>query len=398
MRTVHLSQSPTEHGFVQNPYAHYGKFRSADAVFWEEYGFWTFARFEDVATIFRDHRFGREILHVATREDVGLPEPTNTMPAFEALEANSLLEREPPVHTRLRALVNRAFVSRRVERSREQLEDLCRSLARNLQPGDDLLENYCTPVPITVITELLGVPSDMAPQLLDWSHKMVAVYQARRDLAVDVAAEQAADAFTRYLRDYVAHRRQAPRKDLLSALITAEEAGDKLTTDELIANVILLLNAGHEATVHALGNGIKTLVQERKHISRGIDPQLVEELLRYDPPLHMFTRYALEDLKWNGLGLRKGEKVGLLIGAANHDPAANPDPARFDPNRHRPRHVSLGGGIHFCVGAPLARLELEVALSVLFDEVGTDLEVDVGPYADTYHFHGLTKLRLAGAP
>ncbi len=390
-----ISLSPTDPEFVQNPYPAYTRFRDHSGVWWEDYGMWVFARHADVSGIFRDRRFGREILHMATREELGWdPIPENLEP-FYAFEANSLLEREPPAHTRLRALVNRAFVSRRVEALRPRITELAERLAADLRPGDDLIDAYCTPIPITIIAELLGVPGDMAPQLLDWSHRMVAMYQARRDRAVEDDAVAATEAFTAWMHALIESRRQAMGDDLLSTLIAAEEAGDRLSTDELISTAILLLNAGHEATVHALGNSIRTLVMHGFPAADAV-PGMVEELLRYDPPLHMFTRYALEDIEWNGVMLKKGEEVGLLIGSANRDARVNPDPDRFDPARARPQHVSLGGGLHFCVGAPLARLEMEIALSVLVETLGDGARINPGPFANTYHFHGLTELRLGG--
>lgn len=396
MQIARISQSPTDPDFVQNPYRVYSQFRQHEAFWWEDYGLTVFPRFADASAIFRDRRFGREILHVATREELGWDPVPPHLETFYAFEAHSLLEKEPPAHTRLRALVNRAFVSRRIEALRARIVELATGLAQGLREGDDLIEVYCTPIPITIIAELLGVPVDMAPQLLDWSHRMVAMYQARRDRAIEDDAVAATEAFTAYMRDLIAQRRSSMGDDLLSSLIAAEEAGDRLSTDELISTAILLLNAGHEATVHAMGNAIRTLVLQGFPDADAV-PAMIEELLRYDPPLHMFTRFALQDLEWNGLALKKGQEVGLLIGSANRDDRVNPDPDQFDPSRARPQHVTLGGGLHFCVGAPLARLEMEIGLSVLVETLGTGARIHPGPYANTYHFHGLTELRLGGA-
>ena len=395
MSLARISQSPTDPAFVQDPYPVYREFREHPAFWWEEYGMCVFPRFGDVSAIFRDRRFGRQILHVATREELGWDPIPAHLETFYAFEDHSLLEKEPPAHTRLRALVNRAFVSRRIEALRPRITGLATDLARGLREGDDLIQTYCTPIPITIIAELLGVPAEMAPQLLDWSHRMVAMYQARRDRAVEDDAVAATEAFTAWMHGLIERRRQAMGDDLLSTLIAAEEAGDRLSTDELISTAILLLNAGHEATVHALGNSIRTLVMHGFPAADAV-PGMVEELLRYDPPLHMFTRYALEDIERNGVTLKKGEEVGLLIGSANRDARVNPDPDRFDPARIRPQHVSLGGGLHFCVGAPLARLEMEIALSVLVETLGDGARINPGPFANTYHFHGLTELRLGG--
>ena len=397
MKTARISQSPLDPGFVQNPYPAYQGFRQHDAVWWEDYAMWVFPGFGEVDALFRDRRFGREILQVATRQELGWEPIPDDLAPFYAFEANSLLEKEPPDHTRLRGLVNRAFTSRQVERLRERIRLKARECLVDLREGDDLIKGYCEPIPVTMIAELLGVPTDMAPQLLDWSHCMVAMYQARRDRQTEEQAVAATLAFSAYVRDLIELRRKNPGPDLLSALIAAEEAGDRLSMDELISTGILLLNAGHEATVHALGNAIKAIVEHPDAIV-GAAPQAIgEEALRFDPPLHLFTRYALEDLDMGGLTLRKGEQIGLLIGSANRDGRVNPSPDRFDPSRSRPRHVSLGGGVHFCVGAPLARLEITVALDTLIGAIGPETRLVPGEYRDSYHFHGLEEIRLATA-
>ncbi|MEO0958635.1 MAG: cytochrome P450 [Pseudomonadota bacterium] len=397
MSVPHVSQSPTEPSFVQDPYVAYRGFREHTAFWWDEYGMRVFPRFADVNAIFRDRRFGREILHVATREELGWdPVPSHLAP-FYAFESNSLLEKEPPGHTRLRALINRAFVTSNIESLRPRVASLSRELASRLKEGDDLIEAYCTPIPVTVIAELLGVPIEMTPQLLDWSHRMVAMYQARRDREIEDAAVAATEAFTAYMHDLIAERRQAPGADLLSALIAAEAEGERLSIDEVVATSILLLNAGHEATVHALGNAIWTLAGQRVPVVPENAARLVEELLRFEPPLHMFTRYVLEDLEWEGVALKKGEEIGLLIGSANRDERVNHDPDVFDPLRPNPRHVSLSAGLHFCIGAPLARLEMQVALTELFEIMGSEIQVSPGAFRNTYHFRGLTELRLSRA-
>ncbi|MEM7188163.1 MAG: cytochrome P450 [Pseudomonadota bacterium] len=394
MQQVSISQSPTEAHFVQNPYPTYRDFREHAMFWWEDYEMWVCPRFSDVNAIFRDRRFGREILHVATREELGWdPIPEHLAP-FYAFEAHSLLEKEPPDHTRLRSLINRAFVSRQIENLRPRIEKLARGLAADLREGDDLIEAYCTPIPLTVIAELLGVPTENAPQLLEWSHRMVAMYQARRDREIEDAAVKATQEFSAFMRGWIERRRQAPGPDLLSGLIAVQEAGERLTMDELVVTSILLLNAGHEATVHALGNAIWALTRHGVRVEQMNAPQAIEELLRIDPPLHMFTRYVLEDSEWDGVDLRKGQQIGLLIGAANHDERVNPNPESFDPSRVNPKHVSLGAGPHFCVGAPLARLEMEVGLTALFDTLGPDVPISAGPYRNTYHFRGLSELRL----
>jgi cytochrome P450 len=219
------------------------------------------------------------------------------------------------------------------------------------------------------------------------------MYQARRDRAVEDAAVKATIAFSDFMRGYIKDRRKDPRDDLLSELIRAEEQGRKLSEDELVTTAILLLNAGHEATVHAIGNGVKALLEQG--ICDGISEGHVEEVLRYDAPLHLFTRYALDDMEYAGIRLKKGESVGLMLAAANRDPQRFPAPGRFDPSRDPNPHVSFGAGIHFCIGAPLARLEMQVALPLLFQRLPNLALAEKPRYRDTYHFHGLEELRVS---
>ncbi|CAM5764745.1 cytochrome P450 [Labrys miyagiensis] len=395
-----VTLDPTDPAFVQDPYPAYRAIRErAPLFFWEEYGCWCAASHQLVFDLFRDRRFGREILHVATREELGWPQPQAHLAPFDAVDAHSMLEREPPVHTRLRTLVNRAFVSRQVERLRPRIATLAHELIDGFEAKGrgNLIDAFATPIPVILIAELLGVPPAMAPQLLDWSHRMVAMYQFKRTRGIEDQAVAAAEEFSSFLRGYVRERRAVPRDDLISHLIAAEAQGDRLGEEELISTCILLLNAGHEATVHAIGNGVKAILQEglgAAAVQAGGEG-LVEEMLRFDPPLHMFKRYALAEIALGPATLRKGEQVGLLLGAANHDPDRFPEPERFLPSRERPPHVSFGGGIHFCVGAPLARLELEVAVPILFERF-PGLRLQGKPlYGDTYHFHGLRALDVA---
>jgi cytochrome P450 len=386
---------PVDPGFYNDPYPAYHRIRADVPVFkWEHYGIWCFSRFEDVNALLRDRRFGRQILHVANREELGWPETPSHLKPFYDFESHSLLELEPPVHTRLRSLVNRSFLSRQVERLRPSITSLANGLIDRFEgKGEaELLAAFATPIPVIVICDLLGVPTGMAQQLLAWSHDMVAMYQARRDRAVEDRAVKATVEFSGFMRGYIGQRRKAPKDDLLSELIKAEEQGAKLTEDELVTTAILILNAGHEATVHALGNGIKCLLEQ--NIRSGIGESCIEETLRFDAPLHLFTRYALEDLEYAGIRLRKGESVGLMLGAANRDPARFPEPDRFIPGRDPNPQVSFGAGIHFCIGAPLARLEMQIAMPLLFQRLPKLALVEHPTYRNAYHFHGLESLNV----
>jgi cytochrome P450 len=392
-RSVDLD--PRDAQFFQNPYPAYQAIRAAMPAFkWEQYGHWCFAGFDDVNALLRDRRFGRQILHVATREELDWPEVPEHIRVFAEHETHSLLELEPPVHTRLRGLVNRAFLSRQVERLRPRLVSLCNGLIDGFEAQHevDLLPAYATPIPIVIICELLGAPVEMADQFLKWSHDHVAMYMARRDRAIENAAVTAVIEFSGYMRDLIRERQKNLGDDLLSELIRAKDGAGKLSQDELVTTAILLLNAGHEATVHSLGNAAKALLELGIEEEWGLAH--AEEALRYDAPLHMFTRYALEDLDYNGIGLKKGELVGLMLGAANRDPARFSNPNVFDATREANTHVSFGAGIHFCVGAPLARLEMEVALQVLHKRLPKMRLVGQPKYRDAYHFHGLEQLRV----
>ncbi|MEX0349746.1 MAG: cytochrome P450 [Paracoccaceae bacterium] len=387
------SQSPTDPAFVQDPYPFYARMRAdGPLVYWEEYGKVAAFSHEAVQTLLKDRRFGREIPPELVTEG-----PSH-LAAWLAVEAHSLLDAEPPRHTRLRALVLRAFTSRAIGDLAPGIEALCHELIDAFPEGEfDLLDAYCTQVPVITICRLLGVPENMAPDLLRWSHAMVAMYQAGRTRATEDSAAQAATEFSTFLRGYIEKRRTDPRDDLITRLIAAEEEGTKLSTDELIGTCILLLNAGHEATVHAIANGVKTLL-ETGTPAAALTPDAidstVEEIMRYDPPLHMFSRYAYEDVTLFDHTFRRGDEVALLLGAANRDPAVWSQPDMFDPSRAILTNTSFGGGLHFCVGAPLARLEMRIALPILFERCPKLHLTEPPAYSDSYHFHGLTKLMV----
>ena len=394
------SANPRDPDFFQNPYVFYDRLHATNpAFFWDEYGHWCFAGFRDVSALLRDKRFGRDILHVATREEIGLPAPQPHTAAFDLTEKYSLLNLEPPAHTRLRTLVNRAFVSRHVEQLRQRIQRLANEIIDSFEGEQsvDLIKAFAAPIPAIVIAEMIGLPAEMAPQLLNWSNRMVQMYMFGVTREVELDANQASADFMDYLRTVIAERRRQPREDLLTHMLTAEPGGDRLSDDEVMSTAILLLNAGHEATVHTTGNGVKSILES------GIDPVTLfsseaqteataEECLRFDAPLHMFTRYALMDLEYEGIPLRKGDVIGLMLGAANRDPRRFADANRFDPFRTDGANVSFGAGIHFCIGAPLARIELQVAFAELFRRLPRLRIAQPPRYANGYHFHGLEAL------
>ena len=401
--TRRATATPRDEAFFQNPYAFYSALHlGAPTFFWEDYRHWCFTGFKEVNGLLRDKRFGRQILHVATREELGWAPPKEHTAAFDLTEKYSLLALEPPAHTRLRTLVNRAFVSRHVEQLRPRIERLANEIVDGFEAdgGVELIKAFAAPIPAVVIAEMIGLPAGMAPQLLNWSNRMVQMYMFGVTHDTELDANRASEDFISYLREVIAERRRTPKEDLLAHMLTAEVDGQKLADDEVISTAILLLNAGHEATVHTTGNAVKTILES------GLDPKAlfadeaqtaatVEECLRFDAPLHMFTRYALSDLDYEGMQFKKGETIGLMLGAANRDPVRFRDADSFDPFRTDGQNVSFGAGIHFCIGAPLARIELQVALRTLFQRL-PGLRLKSEPrYNDVYHFHGLERLDVS---
>ena len=384
-------QSPHDPAFIANPYAFYDRARASGPLFlWEDYSLPSAASHEVVQALFRDRRFGREWPE-------GMPPETPPhLAPFYAVEAHSMLELEPPRHTRLRGLVLRAFTSRRINALSPEIAALSHELVTAMPDGPhDLLDSFARPLPVTIIARLLGVPESEGPNLLAWSNAMVAMYQARRSPEIEAAAVKATEDFVAFLKDYITARRRKPADDLITHLIAAEEHGEKLSSDELISTCILLLNAGHEATVHTIGNGTALLLQHGVIPTPETAEGVVEEILRHDPPLHIFSRIALEEVEVYGHRFAKGDRVQLLLGAANRDPAIWPDPHRFDPTRPIRTHSAFGGGLHFCIGAPLARLELQIALPILFAAKPNLRLAEPVEFLDAYHFHGLTKLMVS---
>ena len=388
-----LNQSPLDDAFVQDPYALYARVLADEPIrFWEDYGMAAVFDAANVQALLRDRRLGR-----AVPADQA-PAPLDHLTRFDAVERHSMLDLEPPRHTRLRGLVLRAFTSRRIKALAPDIHAICDDLLDDL-PRDpfDAIPAFCAPLPVRIIARLLGVPETMAPDLLRWSNTMVAMYMAGRTRAVEEAADAAAAEFADFLSGYIDARRATPADDLITHLIAAEEDGEKLSRDEMISTCILLLNAGHEATVHTMGNAIYCLLRHATPpgaLSEARVAATVEEVLRFDPPLHIFTRYAYEDIGIGGHLLEKGSQVALVLGAAGRDPALCPDPMRFDPGRAPVAHAAFGAGLHFCIGAPLARLELQIGLHRLFNRF-PGLRLAASPrYGRTYHFHGLSQLML----
>lgn len=401
-----LRLDPRDPAFYENPYPAYRELhRHGGIARWNATGVIAVADHPTVSALLRDRRFGRILPAGAD----GRPDYSNKPPHladFYAIESCSLLDLEPPTHTRLRSLVTRAFVSRQIERLAPRIGTIAHGLIDDFvaKGAVELVEAFATPLPVRVIAELIGVPAADAPLLVDWSHRMVAMYRLGRTRAVEICANAAARDFADYLRAVIADKRRRPADDLVSGLIAAESDGGRLDEAEMVATLVLLLNAGHEATVHQIGNAVKAILESGQDPARLFSDAdstaaTVEECLRFDTPLHLFERVAQEPVTLrDGWQLERGDRVALLLGAANHDPAAFARPDEFSPGQAAKPHVSFGGGIHFCIGAPLARLELAIALDALFKRL-PDLALAGSPrYQDSWHFRGLERLDLRFRP
>jgi cytochrome P450 len=364
--------------FVAHPYDVYAWLREREPVRFDEgTGQWLVARYADVHALLRDRRLGRSYLHLGTHEEFGrAPEPGWHAPFWRVVRAG-MLDVEPPAHTRLRRLVSRAFTPRMVAGLRPRVRSIAEGLAAGLaeRGGGDVIAEVAEPLPVTVIAEMLGVPEPDRPLLRPWSAGICGMYELNPAVDAQRAALRAAQEFADYLRELSRARRAHPRDDLISALAQVADEGDRLTEDELIGTCVLLLNAGHEATVNATGNGWWALFRNPGELARlraavagsrdGLLETAVEELLRWDTPAQMFERWVLTDIEVGGVPIPRGAEVALLFGSANRDPEVFADPDRLDLARDPNPHISYGGGIHFCLGAPLALLELIEAFGAL---------------------------------
>jgi cytochrome P450 len=359
------------------------------------------SRYADVQAVLRDPRFGRAGFRQAVTSAIG------DGPLAESYSLWFLFQ-DPPDHTRLRGLVSKAFTPRAVENMRQKIEDVVEQLL-DQQRGKatfDLMGSVAYQVPVLVICELLGVPEADRGRFSEWSAALAKGLDILSVPDPDSVrrGNEAAAGLTAYFRQLIATRRTQPGDDLLTALIAAEEAGDRLTEDELLATCVLLFFAGHETTVNLIGNGILALLRWPDQLDRlRKEPALmggaVEEMLRYDSPVQRTGRVALEDLELNGRFFQAGWRVNMLVGAANRDAAQFPDPDRLDVTRaNASQHLSFATGIHYCVGAPLARLEAQLAIAALLRRY-SDLRLagERPAYRPTFVLRGLSRLEVAVA-
>jgi cytochrome P450 len=391
---------PKDPAFIADPYPVFAAMRTEGEVHHHaDFGLPVTVSHAASAAVLRHRGLGR------VWSDV---KPVDAFASFNLLHRNSLLENEPPTHSRLRRLVSGAFGRGHVERLRPWVAQLAQRLVSDLAEqieadGDgDLLATVAAPLPVEVIAELLGVPAGDRGLLQPWSNTIVKMYEFGLAEQRRAEAEQAAGEFVDYLRELIALRRRTPGSDLVSDLVSETDVdGGKLTEDELIATAVLLLMAGHEATVNVVGNGVLALTRHRDQWQRLIEdrdllPTAVEELIRFDSPLQLFERTAVTEVEIAGVSLRPGDKIAALLGAAGRDPAVFTDPDVLDVGRTPNPHLGFGAGIHYCVGAPMARIEVAAALDALASRL-PHLELAEEPVRrEEFVIRGLSSLRVKG--
>ena len=390
-------------GFLADPYPALCRVREATPIFRnQQTGQWMLTRFADVDETLRDRRLGRIYHHRFRHAELGRPEPDPRWASFHQHERWSLLSLEPPDHTRIRKLVSKVFTSRSVTRIGPVIAELSRELIHRCREMGtfDLLADYAQRYSVAVVGEVLGVPRADTQRLLDWSHAIVKMYELSASDELKARANAAAGEFIDYTRELIAEKRHSPDERLVAQLVQVSEDGERLSDDEIVSTTMVLLEAGHEATVNTMGNGMKALLSHRDQWRRLVAGEVdaataVEELLRWDSPLQMFARWVLEPgVEVAGQPMAVGDQVAMLFGSAQRDPRRFDHPDRFDVARGDPTHIGFGGGIHFCVGAPLARHELAIALADLVTNF-PEIELAADPvYHPTFVIRGLTELRL----
>ncbi|WP_329314521.1 cytochrome P450 [Streptomyces sp. NBC_01262] len=394
---------PWSSDFVANPYPAYAALRAAGRAHWfEPSRQWLIPHYEDVSALLRDRRLGRTYLHRFTHEEFGRTAPPPEHEPFTTLNGNGLLDLEAPDHTRIRRLVSKAFTPRTVERLTPTVQRLADELVDELlaEGGGDLIATVAEPLPVAVIAEMLGIPQGDRHMLRPWSADIVGMFELNPTEEAARRAVQASVDFTAYLRGLIGERRKKPGEDLISALIAAHDEGDRLSEQEMISTCVLLLNAGHEATVNTTGNGWWTLFRNPAQLQTlraspdALLASAVEELMRYDTPLQMFERWVLDDIEIGGTVIPRGSEVALLFGSANRDPARFGRPDELDLARVENPHVTFGAGIHFCLGAPLARIELAASFGTLLRRAPGMRLVEEPEWNPGYVIRGLKTLNV----
>ncbi|MFE2426057.1 cytochrome P450 [Streptomyces sp. NPDC059373] len=401
MSTAAPAFDPWSPEFVANPYPAYAALRATGRAHWfEPSRQWLIPHYEDVSALLRDRRLGRTYLHRFTHEEFGRTAPPPEHEPFHTLNGNGLLDLEAPDHTRIRRLVSKAFTPRTVERLAPTVQRLADELVGELlaDGGGDLIAKVAEPLPVAVIAEMLGIPLADRHLLRPWSADIVGMFELNPTEETARRAVQASLDFSAYLRGLIAERRTKPGEDLISALIAAHDEGDRLSEQEMISTCVLLLNAGHEATVNTTGNGWWALFRNPGQLEAlqaapdALLPSAVEELMRYDTPLQMFERWVLDDIEIGGTVIPRGSEVALLFGSANRDPARFDQPDELRLARPENPHVTFGAGIHFCLGAPLARIELAASFGSLLRRAPGLQLVSEPEWSPGYVIRGLKSL------
>ena len=355
--------------FVADPYPQLAELRSLGKPIWhEETGMFLAARYKDANAVLRNRSLGR-IFSPRT--------PETEWETFNYLHADSILDSEPPKHTRLRSLVMKAFNPKRIEELRPNIERITNQLLHRIEDKlqsygtFDLIADYAEPLPVMVIAELLGFPEADEHLLRPWSQAIVKMYEPSPTEEQKADARKASNEFAAYVHSLMVERQKNPGVDLISELAIVEEQGEKLSAHELIATCVLLLNAGHEASVNGFGNGLVAALGNEEQWSKltsnidGMTETAVDEFLRFDAPLHLFERTATEEVEIGGVAIKPGQKIAALIGSANRDEEIFERADQLDLSRSPNPHIGFGAGIHFCIGAPLARQEMQISLPAL---------------------------------
>ncbi|MGW8727470.1 cytochrome P450 [Streptomyces sp. NPDC055808] len=405
---------PAERDFIANPYPAYEELRAGGRIHhYPPTGQWLIPHHADVRALLRDRRLGRTYQHRFTHAEFGRTPPPPAHEPFHTLNDGGMLDLEPPDHTRIRRLVSQAFNPRTVERLAPTVRRLAARLVDDFRAagGGDLVAEVAEPLPVAVIAEILGIPDADRHLLRPWSAAICGMYELDPGEETAARAVRASVEFTAYLRELIAERRKKPGlDDLISALIAAHDeeaesdgegaAPRRLTEQEMISTCVLLLNAGHEATVNTTANGWYTLLRNPAQLAAlrsdpgALLPTAIEELMRYDTPLQLFERWVLEDIEFAGQTLPRGSEVALLFGSANRDPARFADPDVLDLTRADNPHISFGAGIHYCLGAPLARLELHASFGELLRKAPRMRLASEPEWGPGFVIRGLKELRV----
>ncbi len=394
--------APEDPAFVADPYPVYAELRRDRPVSYDEAtDHWLVTRHADVNALLRDRRFGRTYLHVASHEEMGRPAPPGWHEPFWRLINAGILDMEATDHTRVRRLVSKAFTPGYVEGLRPRVQEIVDGLLSQIDDTGvvDLLPTVAEPLPVTVIAEMLGVPQDERHLLRPWSADICRMYELHPSVESQRAAVRASVEFSDYLRALARERARRPGDDLISELAAVVDGGERLTEDELVGTVVLLLNAGHEATVNATLLGWWTLFRHPAQLERlrgdhGLVPTAVEELLRFDTPLQLFERWVLEDVEVDGVPIPRGAELGLVFGSANRDPGVFAEPDALDLTREPNPHLTFGAGIHFCLGAPLGRLELQTSFRSMLERFPRMELIEAPHWKPNYIIRGLEGLRV----